>query len=298
VRSISELIRTSVPRTVDLVMDLGENLPSVEGDASQIQQLVMNLILNAVEATGEKPGTVRVTTRLTEVHPGDRVNDLRPTPPPPGRYVVIEVADVGCGMSEEVKAQIFDPFFTTKFTGRGLGLAAALGIVRGHKGAIDVESVEHEGSTFTVLLPALPESEQTAIVRDAGGAQKTATSGGVVLVVDDEDVVRRTARTTLEHHGHTVFEAADGRDGADLFSRLHDRLSAVLLDLTMPHMDGHDVWKYIRRIRPDMKIVISSGFDESEAMKHFAEEPDLHFIQKPYTAAALASKIKAVLEER
>jgi signal transduction histidine kinase len=298
VRDISELIRTSVPRTVDLILDLGANLPRVEGDASQIQQLVMNLILNAVEATGERVGTVKVTTRLTEVQAGDRVSHLRPAPPPPGRYVVIEVTDVGCGMSEEVKAQIFDPFFTTKFTGRGLGLAAALGIVRGHKGAIDVESVEHVGSTFTVILPALPGSEPGHAPRATGGAQKTATSGGVVLIVDDEDVVRRTARTTLEHHGYTVFEAADGRDGADLFSRLHDRLSVVLLDLTMPHMDGHDVWKYIRRIRPDMKIVVSSGFDESEAMKHFAEEPDLYFIQKPYTAAALASKIRGVLDGR
>jgi DNA-binding response OmpR family regulator len=115
-------------------------------------------------------------------------------------------------------------------------------------------------------------------------------------MVDDEAVVRHTARAALEHHGYTVFEAADGRDGADLFSRLHDRLSVVLLDLTMPHMDGHDVWRYIRRLRPDMKIIISSGFEESEAMKHFAAEPGLSFIKKPYTAAALRAKLEAVLE--
>jgi len=296
VRDISELIRTSVPRTVDLVLDLQPRLPYIEGDASQMQQLVMNLILNAVEATGEKIGTVRVTTRFREVPAGERLNQFRPVPPPSGVYVEVEVKDDGCGMSEEVKSQIFDPFFTTKFTGRGLGLAAALGIVRGHKGAISVESTEHQGSTFTVLLPGMENGLGKDVRVLSESQQKPHVSGGVILLVDDEDVVRRTARTALEFQGYTVFEAADGRDGADLFSRLHDRLSAVLLDLTMPHMDGHDVWRYIRRLRPDMKIIISSGFEESDAMKHFDVEPELHFIKKPYTAAALAAKLRQVLE--
>jgi signal transduction histidine kinase len=296
VKDISELIRTSVPRTVELVLHLDAQLPAVEGDCSQIQQLVMNLILNAVEATGEKIGTVRVSTRLRDVRAGDRLSQFHPTPPAPGEYVEIEVTDDGCGMNDEVKGQIFDPFFTTKFTGRGLGLAAALGIVRGHKGSIRVDSVEHQGSTFTVLLPAIAAVVSPTIERH-NELGKRAAAGGVVLIVDDEEVVRRAARTALEHAGYSVFEAADGRDGADLFSRLHDRLSAVLLDLTMPRMDGHEVWRYIRRLRPDMKVVISSGFEESDALKHFAQEPDLHFIQKPYTAGSLAAKIKSVLEE-
>src|SRR4051812_47912288 len=153
VRDISELLR-AVPRTVDISLHLHPDLPLIEGDASQIQQLVMNLILNAVEATGERPGVVRVTTSVRQVAPGDRVGHFRPDPPQPGAYVSIEVMDDGCGMSEIIKTQIFDPFFTTKFTGRGLGLAAALGIVRGHKGCIGVESAEGSGSSFTVLLPA------------------------------------------------------------------------------------------------------------------------------------------------
>jgi len=296
VRDISELIRTSVPRTVDLVLDLEPNPPFLEGDSSQVQQLVMNLILNAVEATGEKIGTVRVITRRREIRSGDRVSHFRPTPPAPGDYVEIEVQDDGCGMTPEVKSQIFDPFFTTKFTGRGLGLAAALGIVRGHKGAINVESAEYRGSTFTVLLPAMPHPPEY-LRAPAAKVQTKAPVGGVVLIVDDEALVRHTARTALGNHGYTVFEAVDGRDGADLFSRLHDRLSVVLLDLTMPHMDGHDVWRYIRRLRPDMKIIISSGFEESEAMKHFAAEPGHSFIKKPYTAAALRAKLEAVLEK-
>ncbi len=299
VRDISELLRSSVPRTVELALQLHPDLPDIEGDASQIQQLVMNLILNAVEATGERPGVVRVTTSVRNIVSSDRVAHLRPDPPLPGVYVSIEVMDDGCGMTDLVKAQIFDPFFTTKFTGRGLGLAAALGIVRGHRGAIGVESREGSGSTFTVLLPA-----QTVSVGGRPMEQPftlpplTQNSAGSILIIDDEDVVRRAARATLEHFGYTVFEASDGRDGADLFSRLHDRISVVLLDLTMPRMDGHEVWRFIRRIRPDMKILISSGFDETEAMRQFSESTGLEFIQKPYTASALARKVRGVLDPR
>jgi signal transduction histidine kinase len=298
VRDISELLRSSVPRTVELSLQLHPDLPPIEGDSSQIQQLVMNLILNAVEATGERPGVVRVTTSVRPVGPGDRVAHFRPDPPQSGTYVSIEVMDDGCGMTDLIKTQIFDPFFTTKFTGRGLGLAAALGIVRGHKGSIAVESKEGYGSTFTVLLPATSVSA-TGRIQDPAHAQPQAQAGaGSILIIDDEDVVRRAARATLEHFGYTVFEASDGRDGADLFSRLHDRVSIVLLDLTMPRMDGHEVWRYIRRVRPDMKILVTSGFDEAEAKRQFSESTGLDFIQKPYTAAALTRKIRAVLDTR
>jgi signal transduction histidine kinase len=297
VRDISELLRASVPRSVELSLQLRSDLPAIEGDASQIQQLVMNLILNAVEATGERPGVVRVLTDVRRVGPGDRVKHYRPDPPEPGLYVSIAVMDDGCGMSDLVRAQIFDPFFTTKFTGRGLGLAAALGIVRGHRGAIGVESREGAGSVFTVLLPAHAAGAASRAPDHGHSLLPVAqTSAGTVLIIDDEDVVRRAARATLEHFGYTVFEASDGRDGTDLFSRLHDRISVVLLDLTMPRMDGQEVWRYIRRVRPDMKIVVSSGFDEAEAMRQFSESTGLDFIQKPYTASALVRKIRATVD--
>jgi len=299
VKDISELLRSSVPRSVELALQLHPDLPTIEGDASQIQQLVMNLILNAVEATGEHPGVVRVSTSIREIGPGDRLAHFRPDPPPAGVYVAIEVMDDGCGMSEAVKTQIFDPFFTTKFTGRGLGLAAALGIVRGHKGCIGVTSSEGHGSAFTVLLPAQTDHASQANPDPAIHLQPLSqAAAGTVLIIDDEDVVRRAARATLEHFGYNVFEASDGRDGADLFSRLHDRISAVLLDLTMPRMDGHEVWRYIRRVRPDMKIIVSSGFDEAEAMRQFTETSGLEFIQKPYTATALVRKIRGAIDPR
>jgi CheY-like chemotaxis protein len=250
-----------------------------------------------VEATGERPGRVRVTTAVRDIAPFETLTHFQPDPPPPGRYVAIRVSDDGCGMSETVKAQIFDPFFTTKFTGRGLGLAAALGIVRGHRGAIAVESIEGSGSTFNVVLPAM--ATHAAAGMPAFPERLAVDPGaGIVLIVDDEDVVRRAARGTLEHFGYTVFEASDGSEGADLFTRFSDRISAVLLDLTMPRMDGYEVWRYIRRIRPDMPVVISSGFEETEVMRQFTDDAALLFLQKPFTAAALGHKIATALERK
>jgi two-component system, cell cycle sensor histidine kinase and response regulator CckA len=294
VRDISELIRSSVPRTIELDLSLTHDLPAVEGDPTQIQQLVMNLILNAAEATGDRYGSVRITTRCREISIRDHSIRFRPDAPQPGIYVEVEVADRGCGMNEEVAQQIFDPFFTTKFTGRGLGLAAALGIIRGHKGAIRVESREGFGSTFTVLLPAIGGVASLAEMEEQ--SRPAHVNEGTILIIDDEDMVRRAARAALEHYGYTVFEAVNGKDGSDLFSRLHDRISAVLLDLTMPRMDGREVWRYIRRTRPDMKIVISSGYDQAEAMRQFAEEPDLLFLKKPYTASSLVRKLRAAIK--
>ncbi len=297
VREISDLIRSSVPRNVALDLYLRPDVPPIEADATQIQQLVMNLILNAAEAAGERAGEVRISTGVFQIAPEDPVAQYRPDPPAPGTYVTVQVSDDGCGMSESVQAQIFDPFFTTKFTGRGLGLAAALGIVRSHRGAICVESEEASGSTFTVLFPAIDSGQARPEPPPVKHPDESAPTGAV-LIVDDEDLVRRAARATLEHFGYTVFEASSGRDGADLFSRLRDRIAVVLLDLTMPRMGGQEVWRYIRRICPDMGIVITSGFEEADAMKQFSEDAGLQFLKKPFTAAGLAEKIRKALLQK
>jgi two-component system, cell cycle sensor histidine kinase and response regulator CckA len=296
VRKTSDLIRSTVPRNVSLEVNLQNDIPMVEADATQIQQLVMNLILNAAEAASDRSGEVRIATGVCAIAPGETVTQYRPEAPPPGSYVMLRVSDDGCGMNEIVKAKIFDPFFTTKFTGRGLGLSAALGIVRSHRGAIDVASGEGEGSTFTVLLPALAAA--SARIEAVKPAREMETpESAAILVIDDEEVVRRAARVALEHAGYTVFEASSGPDGADLFTRVHDRISAVLLDLTMPRMDGREVRRCIRRIRADMKIIISSGYEESYAMKQFSDDPSLTFLKKPYTAQRLVGKMREVLDQ-
>jgi PAS domain S-box-containing protein len=200
VGEIGQLIRTSIPRSIQVQLDLAPNLPAVEADATQLQQLVMNLVINGAEAIGEQNGSVRVTTGLQQLDENWLVASDLTEEIVPGEYIVIEVQDTGCGMDEETRKRIFDPFFTTKFTGRGLGLAAATGIVRGHKGAIKVYSAAGKGSLFKILLPS---AEAVARAPERRPAESRAEAGtGTILVVDDEEVVRRTAQSALQRYGY------------------------------------------------------------------------------------------------
>jgi CheY-like chemotaxis protein/two-component sensor histidine kinase len=293
VREISSLIETSVPKNVQLRMDLAEHLPLIEGDASQIQQLVMNLIINAAEAIGEgMNGTVLVSTGVQQVDEHYMRTVLAETAIKPGKYVYLEVNDTGRGMDEETKARIFEPFFTTKFTGRGLGLAAASGIVRSHRGAMKVYSTPGKGSTFKVLFPT---TEQEGSQQESKpGTDLSGT--GVVLVVDDEAVVRQTAKAALGRYGYTVLAAEDGQSAVDLFRQMADRISVVLLDMTMPGLSGEETVQRLQMVRPDVRVVLTSGYNETEAVRRFSGKRLAGFIQKPYTAAQLAEKIKAALQ--
>src|SRR5450631_1189383 len=223
---------------VRLDLALAPDLPWIEADASQIQQIVMNLVINAAEAIGPERGTVSVSTGVAEIESGDER--------PPGRYVYLEVRDSGCGMDEATRAKIFDPFFTTKFAGRGLGLAAVSGIVRGHKGRMRLESVPGEGSTFRISLPALegnfPRAEKTSSSRDPQGT-------GTILVVDDEVAVRRVAKAMLEHLGYAVLVAENGLEGVTIFAQRAADITAVLLDMAMPVMDGEHALQHMKAIR-------------------------------------------------
>ena len=283
VREIANLVRSSIPRNVMLRLELTPELPPIEADAGQIQQLVMNLVINGAEAIGEgSAGTVLVATGVRQAGPG--VAD--------GNYVFLEVRDTGCGMDETTRARIFEPFFTTKFTGRGLGLSAVQGIVRGHNGELRVESAPGSGTTFQVFFPATAGQY-------AGIALQNVEDGlrgeGLVLVVDDEDVVRRTARPMLERYGYAVLTAENGRDALELFSRRADEIRLVLLDLTMPEMGGEEAFRALRLIRPGALVLLSSGYNEAEAVRRFTNEAVAGFIQKPYTAARLAEKVRQIL---
>ncbi|HOL70805.1 MAG TPA: PAS domain S-box protein [Bryobacteraceae bacterium] len=295
VREIGALLRMTIPKKVHLRLELEDKLPPVEADSSQIQQLVMNLVLNGAEAIGDAIGTVVVTTGVREVDETYSQSALMRDELAPGKYVYLEVHDTGCGMDEQTKARIFDPFFTTKFTGRGLGLAAALGIVRGHKGDIKVYSTPGRGSTFKVLLPAAAGSYTEA----APEVQYQELQGmGTLLIVDDEDIVLKTGKVALERYGYRVLAASNGREALDIFREASGEISLVLLDMTMPVMSGEETLAELRRIRPDVRVVVSSGYNELEAVRRFRGAAVAGFIQKPYTAAQLAGKVKAVLEGR
>jgi len=283
--------RASVSKKVTLEFHMQPDLPMTVADRGQIQQVFTNLVINAAEAIGSGEGTIAVTSGVQDLDNASRdrfpgFDNLQP-----GRYVFLEVTDTGCGMDESVRAKIFDPFFTTKFTGRGLGLAAVAGIVRGHRGAIQVTSQPGQGSTFLVLFPAVP-----TFTKAAGQAPSVAVSGGrgTVLVVDDEQLVRGASKASLERLGYKVLEAATGRAAIDVFKRHPGEISAVLLDLSMPEMGGGEALPELRRIRPDAKILLTSGYSEAEALQSLRGSV-AGFLQKPFTPAQLVEEIARVL---
>jgi nitrogen-specific signal transduction histidine kinase/CheY-like chemotaxis protein len=292
VREISGLVRTSIPKKVALQLHTGA-CPPVEADASQLQQVVMNLVINGAEAIGDAPGVVTVTTGARRCTAAELRRRFPGADLPAGEYVQLEVRDTGSGMDAATRARIFDPFFTTKFTGRGLGLAAVLGIVRGHRGAIAVESATGQGTTFTVVLPAA-EALAPAAPAPVDAAVEP-TGAGDVLVVDDEEVVRRLAQSALEEYGYGVVVAGHGLEAVDLVRRAPDRFRAVLLDMTMPVMNGEEAIGHLQRLRPDLPVIVSSGYGEVEALRRFEGARVAGFLQKPYTARQLADAVRAAL---
>jgi light-regulated signal transduction histidine kinase (bacteriophytochrome) len=287
VREMGPLLTTIVSKSVRLHLDLGD-VPPVRGDATQLRQVLMNLILNGAESIGPGGGVVTVRTILAELGVGELEAFPLTTGLAAGRYVRLEVADSGCGMDAETAARIFDPFFSTKFLGRGLGLAAVLGIVRGHKGAIRVETRPGAGSTFTVLLP-LVDAPAAVSPTPAGGAG----AGRLILVVDDEPSVSRVARAALERAGFRVVEAADGDAGLAEFTRRPDEISLVVLDLTMPGKSGLEVLGRLRELRPGIPVVLSSGYSAEDLGPAGADRAG--FLPKPYRANDLLRAVHQAL---
>jgi len=295
VKEISSLIQTSVPRNVQLRFEQEPGLPSVEADVGQLQQVVMNLVINGAEAIGEQPGTVLVATHVQDVDEHYVLTVWGNNELIPGKYVALEVHDNGCGMDPATISKIFDPFFTTKFTGRGLGLAAVMGIVRGHRGALKVYSSPGKGTTIKVLLPVAPAAVQQETAERADASAITRGSE-IILVVDDEEIVRLTAKNALERYGYAVLQASDGREAVELFRSQPDRIALVLLDLTMPVMSGEETLRQLQSLKPSVRVLLSSGYNEVEAVRHFTGKGLAGFIQKPYAALSLVKRIRMALD--
>ncbi len=299
VEEMSHLLEVSILKRASVRYRLAPDLPPVLGDATQLRQVIMNLMINAADAIGDRNGVISVSTGVTVA---DRTylqgmfvdEDL-----PEGEYVYLDVSDTGVGMDADTVARIFDPFFTTKFTGRGLGLAAVLGIVRGHRGAIKVYSEPGRGTTMKVLLPRLVEDPPESLVAPSTALADTSwRHEATVLLIDDDETVRDVARRMLELAGMRVVDCESGEEGIATFGRLRSEVSVVLLDLTMPDLDGEEVYRQLRMIDPKVKVVLISGYSENDVTDRFAGKGLAGFIQKPFQYRDLVSHLRQVLDER
>ena len=297
VEQTAQILQISISKKAVLRFDLKPGLPPIEVDATQIQQVIMNLVINASEAIGDRSGVISIATGLIHVDRAYLAGTLMDPGLPEGEYVFLEVSDTGSGKTPEVQSRIFDPFFTTKFTVRGLGLAAVLGIVRGHKGALKVYSelgrVEPLSRCFS---PAAADGHSESSSTAAGNGEHFAWQGsGTILVVDDEIRMRQTVARMMQKLGLEPVLVCNGREAMEVFRADPAKFALVLLDLTMPDMDGEQTFTELRRIRSDVRVVLMSGFNAQEAMLRFPGKGLASFLQKPFTIDALRTVLQAVL---
>ncbi len=301
VRENAGLFEVVVPRAISMHVEIADDLPVVEADVGQVQQVIMNLITNAAEAIGENEGRIELRVRVRECDEEYLSRTRLEERAKPGRYVGLEFSDRGCGWAEGTQARLFAPFSTTMYMGRGRGMAAALGIVKAHHGALIVNSVVGEGTRIEVLFPACEEGEEagtgTGTAGEAGEASergKEVVFGGKVLVVDDEAAVRDICRIMLESMGFSVLMAADGEEAIRVFRERSGEIVCVILDMSMPWLDGRRTLEELRRIRPEARVLLSSGHGEQEAME-LLEAKKVGFIQKPYMSGDLRRALGQLL---
>jgi PAS domain S-box-containing protein len=295
----AHILKAAISKSVTLRLRLEPKLPPVQADAGQIQQVVMNLLTNASEAIGDRHGTVTLTTGAQACDAKCLNRSRLEDKPAPGLFAWLAVSDTGCGMDGQTKARLFDPFFTTKFRGRGLGMSAVLGIVRGHGGAIIVDSEAGRGTTVLVLFPASEAPGASRRSEAAPGAvaePAPSAPSGRVLVVDDEDQVRTLCETMLRRAGYRTTAAADGEQALALFRQRPDDFDCVLLDLTMPRLDGMATFDAMRTIREDVRVILCTGYSEQAVTEEFGRRGLSGFIQKPYRLQQLRSEVARVLE--
>ncbi|HNX57756.1 MAG TPA: ATP-binding protein [Spirochaetota bacterium] len=291
IREISQLLSASISKKAKLVLDLDAKLPAVEADATQMRQVIMNLITNASEAIGKNEGIINVHTGTAFFSRADLGKAYLGSDIPEGEYVFLSIKDNGCGMDSDTISRIFEPFFTTKFTGRGLGMSAVLGIIKGHHGAIRIESEPGKGSEFTVVLP--PSAGAEVVHAPKTGDWKGV---GTILLVDDEESVLKVSRQMLEIIGYRVIPALGGEEAAELYAVNKAEISLVILDLTMPGMDGVETYRRLKEIDSRVRVIISSGYTEEEISARFGGDQPSGFIQKPYSKSNITDILRRVTE--
>lgn len=292
-RDTAQLLTTAISKKTALSLDLGDSIPKIHGDRSQIQQVIMNLVINASESLQDLPGKIKLKTRYLHVEKSKLQACRAGGNLEEGNYLMIEVKDTGEGMTPEVLTRLFDPFFTTKFTGRGLGLAAVIGIVRSHGGDLSVESISGAGTTFRIYLPASEVTEDVVVTVDMESSSWLGT--GYALIVDDEATIRAAGQAVLNHLGFQVELAEDGMRGLEKILRQTVNYKVMLLDLTMPNLDGREVYKLVRDRMPDLPIIIMSGYSSHQATDLMADGGPTAFIQKPFSVNAIKEKLMVLL---
>jgi PAS domain S-box-containing protein len=292
VEELTRLLHVSISKKVLLRCQLAEELPAVDADPAQVRQLAMNLVINAADAIGDADGIITISTGTARCDENSLLGGQITAPPIPGWYVYLDVIDTGCGMDAKTQARIFEPFFTTKFAGRGLGLAAVLGIVRSNRGGLKVDSEPGRGTTFRVLFPA---STKGAVPAKSDENPPPWRGKGTILLVDDEEPVRNVTGKILERSGFAVLRAGDGLEAIELFRAHSAEVVCVLLDLAMPRMDGEETFRELRRIQSDVHVILASGYSDQEISQRFQNMGLAGFIEKPYRVETLAAKLRGVL---
>lgn len=286
------LLKTCISKKSILNLNLEKSLPCIHGDPAQIRQILMNLVINASDAIGERSGVITISTGAMDCSEQYLAKGYIVPPSNAGTYVYIEVSDTGCGMDKQTIERIFEPFFTTKFTGRGLGLSAIMGIVKTHEGALRVYSEPWKGSTFKVMFPAVEVAKE----RDPeDSANRVWHGSGTVLIVDDEESIRAISAMQLRRLGLDVLTAEDGRQAVDIYRAHKDEIALVLLDLTMPHMNGEEAYRKLRQINPDVRVILASGYSETDIAARFSGKGLAGCMQKPYTLTKLSAMLSTLL---
>lgn len=295
VEEMVNMLEVSIAKNVVLKFRFADQVPPVEADATQLRQIIMNLVINSSEAIGKRSGVISISTGVMECTEEYLNTTFIRGNLVPGIYSYLEVADTGMGMTKEIQEKIFEPFFSTKFTGRGLGMSAVLGIITGHAGGIKVYSEQGKGTTIKIILPAVESDLEETPSADKFRDDEKWHGEGTILLVDDDESVRTLASRYLHKFGFQVIVAEDGRKAVELYKEKKDEITAVLMDLTMPHMDGADAFSQMRAINPDVQVILTSGYNEQEVTQRFVGKGAVGFIQKPYGLAQLREILQQTL---